>query len=470
MTTLVGVGAAPYILAARNVADAKTALATGPGGANPSANDMAGVDPEQAVAELQADAQRAIAYANVRDFGATGDGHTDDTSALNAAIASGKPLYFPAGRYLFTSLEGLDSEDIRWTGAGSAYTILQCTAGGVALTIGTESGFRNGVRISGFTISGNSRTSIILRTIALSRSCLSDINLCEGSRTTGIAWQMDGCSLNQFSMVMCSLNRQPMASPPREGLRINALTPLGNSSNNTFTNCYFEGGGRRKKKTIAIGVRLTGADQNLFLGGSAEACSVYGLLVSPKCRYNSFLAVGFENLDAMSADVSDAGISTCYSNCYSSHKMVLQGRNCRVIGGYYESIQLHASATGCRIEDVSINAWNTGNGGLLDEGSMTFWSNIYDLDQARHVYPHDTRKRLRARQSPLRWRNDTGSWASVIIQSGKSLTVTYHRGSDNWQGSDRTPETHFIAPGDIIEIDYSGPAPDVSYAPMRGLA
>jgi len=46
-------------------------------------------------------------YLSATDFGATGDGITDDTSALNAAYAaaatSKQNLYIPAGNYLFTS-------------------------------------------------------------------------------------------------------------------------------------------------------------------------------------------------------------------------------------------------------------------------------------------------------------------------------------------------------------------------------
>ena len=41
--------------------------------------------------------------ADVRDFGAVGSGTDDDTAAVTAAFATGKPVYFPAGIYLITS-------------------------------------------------------------------------------------------------------------------------------------------------------------------------------------------------------------------------------------------------------------------------------------------------------------------------------------------------------------------------------
>lgn len=39
-------------------------------------------------------------YVSVKDFGAVGDGVTDDYTAINNAIATGKPVYFPSGDYV----------------------------------------------------------------------------------------------------------------------------------------------------------------------------------------------------------------------------------------------------------------------------------------------------------------------------------------------------------------------------------
>lgn len=41
---------------------------------------------------------------SVKDFGAVGDGTTDDTAAITDALSSGSVVYFPAGAYLFSSL------------------------------------------------------------------------------------------------------------------------------------------------------------------------------------------------------------------------------------------------------------------------------------------------------------------------------------------------------------------------------
>ena len=43
------------------------------------------------------------AVANVKDYGAVGNGTTDDTAAVQLAVSSGKTVYFPNGDYLITS-------------------------------------------------------------------------------------------------------------------------------------------------------------------------------------------------------------------------------------------------------------------------------------------------------------------------------------------------------------------------------
>lgn len=45
----------------------------------------------------------AGAFANVRDFGAVGDGVADDTAAIQAAVTASSGVYFPAGTYLVSS-------------------------------------------------------------------------------------------------------------------------------------------------------------------------------------------------------------------------------------------------------------------------------------------------------------------------------------------------------------------------------
>lgn len=57
---------------------------------------------QNSIEQLQQDIKKVLDYANVKNYGAKGDGSTDDTEAIKKAIASGKDLYFPDGEYLIT--------------------------------------------------------------------------------------------------------------------------------------------------------------------------------------------------------------------------------------------------------------------------------------------------------------------------------------------------------------------------------
>ena len=57
---------------------------------------------QSSLEQLQQDIKKVLDYANVKNYGAKGDGSTDDTEAIKKAIASGKDLYFPDGEYLIT--------------------------------------------------------------------------------------------------------------------------------------------------------------------------------------------------------------------------------------------------------------------------------------------------------------------------------------------------------------------------------
>lgn len=402
---------------------------------------------------------------SVKDFGAVGDGVADDTTALQAAINSGKPIFIPSGTYLYSSLTNLAQNNITIKGDGSNCTVLKFTGTGIALDLGTSSGFRQGVNLSGLTIEGNTNTTIIVRATCIARSMWEDINAREANSSTGIGFVFRACMLNKFESLVCSQDRNAMTHIPTEGFNIEALAPYGNSSNNTWVNLYAEGAGAIPG-SINIGVRITGGDQNTFISGSPESCKTYGLLVGAGCRYNTFIGVGFENLNA-TADVADAGISSRYINCYSSESFVIQDRSCVVQGGYFERIQIDNTASRARVQDVTINNWATGSGGFVDNGIASFYSNIYDIDANAFIYLRHDRTNITVSGNPTTWANSTGQFVEVVVQTGTLTQVRMIRGSDSWLLPISVPNSYLVGPNDSIEFSYSV-APLLSYVPYNG--
>ncbi len=74
-------------------------------------------------------------FANVRDYGAKGDGQTDDTEAIRQAVVQNlmlhKTLYFPAGTYLVSDViewrreNGTFGSFLTWQGEGTGKTIIK---------------------------------------------------------------------------------------------------------------------------------------------------------------------------------------------------------------------------------------------------------------------------------------------------------------------------------------------------------
>ena len=60
---------------------------------------------------------------NIRDYGAFGDGITDDTSAIREAVKSGEAIFFPPGTYILTKEIHVEGVDIHWYGAGDLSVI-----------------------------------------------------------------------------------------------------------------------------------------------------------------------------------------------------------------------------------------------------------------------------------------------------------------------------------------------------------
>ena len=97
-------------------------------GTEKTARENADTQLQNSIDQLQQNVKNVLDYANVKNYGAKGDGTTDDTTAFSTAIASGKDLFIPDGEYIITGAINIGSPLM----TSGAIVI----ASGIMLTIG----------------------------------------------------------------------------------------------------------------------------------------------------------------------------------------------------------------------------------------------------------------------------------------------------------------------------------------------
>ena len=108
----------------------------------------------------QASAAALSAGVNVKDYGAVGDGTTDDTNAIANALASGRSVLFPAGVYL-TGAQSISSAGQIMFGEGAASVVKASTAASHLFTVAADHvGFAD-LRLNGAATSNANNTFAI---------------------------------------------------------------------------------------------------------------------------------------------------------------------------------------------------------------------------------------------------------------------------------------------------------------------
>jgi hypothetical protein len=115
-------------------------------------------------------------FVSVKDFGATGDGTTDDLTALQAACDSGaKFIFFPEGTYMVTG-PLLPKTQQTLLGAKRESTIIKAKSGfaGSAL-VSYPSGAYSGVTLEGLLLNGDSLAARCLEIIGVSQGAVDQV-------------------------------------------------------------------------------------------------------------------------------------------------------------------------------------------------------------------------------------------------------------------------------------------------------
>jgi hypothetical protein len=211
-------------------------------------------------------------YVSVKDFGAVGDGVTDDTAAIQAAENAAGAIYWPAGTYLITSTINLNhSRDRKWVGDGfNAQEIGTYTHGTIIKWGGAANGLMFDGRISG----GNNVSGFVLQDIRVdgagvaSRGFMFASDVAHGQHHY---WQ----NVMVTNMATNGTDAAVDFYSPSYGYSI---------VDSEFHGCIISGGAR--------GLRVAGQQLNFF-GGSIGAAATGVLVALQANSHPKFFGTGF---------------------------------------------------------------------------------------------------------------------------------------------------------------------------------
>lgn len=170
-------------------------------------------------------------WVSVKDFGAVGDGVANDTTAVQAAVNTGKGVYFPSGTYLLDTITMIDNTHIFGNGAnsilkqnsitGNSYGLLYCQSS-------SSSTFIKNITIQNITLLG--------KVVASGFSEFVHLISCHGVQNLLI----DKCNITGFQGDGVYIGSSTTGTLERHNKAVK------------ITNCYFDGINNDNRNGVSI--------------------------------------------------------------------------------------------------------------------------------------------------------------------------------------------------------------------------
>lgn len=329
---------------------------------------------------------------SVKDFGAKGDGSTDDYAAIiaarNYARSIGGALHFPPvpTSYAFgTPLDfGSSFDEVTFGGP----VTLKYIGGAVNAAITFDAGSTLGSGVYGGSFGWGCPPKIQASTASyacyvrgwhhgrLDFRCTAAINA---------ALRVDFAVCSEFRWAASS-NEAAFVTRPINGMQINQRNAGEATTDCTFYNAIAEG-------VSGDGWVLNNAQNCTFLGGTSEGNGGAGVTEGSSCAGNTYIDVFCEA--NTNRDFYLAGYGAVLHNCNGgSNNQGLQvvGNRVHVLGGNYKVLLINAGADGTVLDNVPF--YDTANSGaLIDNGTNTVYRKVHAQTAAGFVnVPEKTQK------------------------------------------------------------------------------
>ena len=278
-----------------------SAEASASGAANAAAAQTAQAAAEsardQAINATSSKVDKDSLVINVKDYGATGDGTTDDTTAIQNAVTKAKSvarvLYFPKGTYLFSSTitgygliagDGRGITTLKYTGTSTAIQ-LAATVGtrsyngrlegftltvpsGSTATVGIDMESHSNAYITNVAVSGFTTTGFWLRSTVVSGGCVYNTFVNVEATVCGTGFLIDGIQSNENRFFGCRTNLNTTFGWHITGGNHNQI--IGCSTESGNTGVLIEGGAASGRNQIAFTRFESNSGNSVWVGPSVD--------------------------------------------------------------------------------------------------------------------------------------------------------------------------------------------------------
>jgi hypothetical protein len=232
---------------------------------------------------------------SVKDYGAVGDGVTDDTAAIQAAIAAGTEIRIPAGTYKITSALTVTSDYKRIIGAGIGNTIIFNYGASNAMevkSLGGASATRIGCSVADLTLDGRNVGAALY--VYDAAQCRFDRLECKRSTANGV---------NALMVIDSTFNEIVATDNASDGIILSYGTKAGvefNTNEVVVNSCV-------AYSNVGAGLRMRCSLSNHVVGGEYSS-NGYGVLLEGGKR-SSVTNCWIENNTTRSIQISQGTTS-----------------------------------------------------------------------------------------------------------------------------------------------------------------
>jgi hypothetical protein len=424
--------------------------------------------------DLNAYLQKGQGWYDVRAYGATGDGSTDDTTAIQAALDAAydstgeQTVYFPSGRYVVTTNAltygttagrppAAAKNKLTIIGSGPSTEIVQTTANIDLFQIGKSDVTTNGFAMKNMSISCVDGTGTTLKLTRVSYFNIDNVNV-RGGGQYGIHGEgVISCSFNDLRATTATPELFTVTTAPTDAwVRFeDQASPAFGANQITLTNPIISA-------TVANkGLDLDGCQSVTIIGGTFEQSKADYVINGLNCTGIKLLGSHFEENDGFGVKLDGCDGGEIRPSVCASTTFTLVACEDITLGGALGSksgentVNIDEDCFNCNIDDARI----TGPKLVYNHSRTTTMRNISN-DVTARAYGEVVPCRFPVLLNPMsEWNGSTTPWRLTKLDT----PPTFEKETTIKMSGDASLKIITDAAGEGVYFDLESPDTDQGF-------